>query len=86
MNDKKTKPCNYCGAQMSFIKTTKGNWMPVDVESVYVHDLKPGNIFVTDDGEVHKYDAEKFKDFNDSVYISHFATCPRSKDVPRKGR
>ena len=80
MNDKpRTEPCKSCGAKMIWTVTEKGRNMPIDPLPVL-----NGNIDLTkreDDTYLAKY---KKADPEKTGYVSHFATCPNSRQHRRK--
>lgn len=65
---KPTSSCRSCGAEIGWVVTSKGKNMPVDAESLSDEDL-----------EVLGRVGEKL-DYRHGEHISHFSTCPESKD------
>lgn len=73
--------CRGCGADIAFIKTTKGKPMPVNPESVYFVPAGGPNTYVMIDGSVQRGRKPGTGDKETRIgYISHFATCPAAKD------
>jgi hypothetical protein len=70
--------CLSCNADVFWVKTQRGNTMPVDVTptengNVYLRKDLTGQII---EAEVWKKD--KCKNFTGPLYTSHFATCPQA--------
>lgn len=77
--------CKSCGAEIKFIKTPLGKWMPCDmIRHTFRKDMSGNEVFVTDAGDVvHGIRCDSFE--ADSVgYISHFATCPYANQHRRR--
>lgn len=76
--------CKSCGAEIKFIRSPVGNWMPVNAAPVKVIPVSAhGKSYVTEDGNVIKaVPAEDNPLFGQedvvTAYVSHFATCPAS--------
>jgi hypothetical protein len=66
----KMTKCTSCGQYIVFLKTSKGNWMPVDADSVF--DIE----YEVPDMEPPEYDRLQ-------GHMSHFATCANA-DKHRK--
>lgn len=72
--------CRNCGRQVMWIRTKAGKNMPVNPQFVNYLEVRGGRErIVTDDGRVvagEKCDPGESKDIG---YISHFATCAKSR-------
>lgn len=77
--------CRSCDAKIEFVKTKKGNWMPVDPEYIEYNEAEEGDVLITDEGNLYTVDCSK--DFP-SVRgrISHFATCPNADEHRKKNK
>lgn len=64
--------CKACGEEILFIETPRGKYLPVDADSLGVHDLASETV-VTPQGIVIKggYGSGQVQG-----YTPHFATCP----------
>lgn len=80
----KTTQCRGCGAQIKFIKTSRGKWMPVDPEPIHASDVREGDYLIGEDGELFKILGESDQE-NDFGYVPHFATCPKADEFKRRG-
>ena len=65
--------CKACGKEIYFLKTSKGNMMPVNAESISQDDKD----FMNSNLEDVLFDPKK-------GYISHFVDCPEAKEFRRK--
>ena len=65
--------CKACGKEIYFLKTSKGNMMPVNAESIS-HDDKD---FMNSNLEDILFDPKK-------GHISHFVDCPEAKKFRKK--
>lgn len=74
--------CNSCGADMVWIKTTKGKYMPCDARAVqYQNNERGKDVIVLENGEVIHASIVKLVGaltpiIDGEGYTSHFATCP----------
>ena len=79
------RKCNLCGETISFVKTHKGNWMPVNPRAVVIYPVqKGGSIYITEDGYITRGMRYKDNAYYDGVdpiaaYEVHKATCGRKK-------
>ena len=81
----KTSTCRGCGARIVWIRTLAGKSMPCDAQPVaFMPSGTGGQMVVTPDGRVVRADVVKGDSSGSLGYISHFATCPKSKDFRRK--
>ena len=80
----RTTQCRGCGADIAFIKTTKGKSMPVNPESTYFVPAGGPNTYVMIDGSV-KCGREAGQMDKETMigFISHFATCPAAKNFKK---
>ena len=78
--------CRGCGAEIAFIKTTKGKSMPVTPEAVTFIDGGGPNTYVMADGSVRRGRSPEYGDRGELMtgYISHFATCPEADRFHKK--
>ena len=83
--------CKKCGGLIFWIKTTKGNWLPVNrraIESTPVQ--KGGHTFVLVDGSTIQALPTGSVQYDgiDSViaFEAHFATCPNADEFRKKRR
>lgn len=81
-----TTRCRACKAEITFITTTKGKSMPVNVEPVqFVPDVNAKNVYVLPDGiVVHGVEPMPGDPDVHVGYISHFATCPKAHYFRRR--
>jgi len=70
--------CRSCGAEIKFIKTTRGKWMPVDPEQIQAKDCELNNVIVKEDGTV--ITVTPYTSDDTVGYVSHFATCPNAEE------
>jgi hypothetical protein len=68
--------CKACGKEIYFLKTSKGNMMPVNAESISQDDRDFINSNLYREGDV-LFDPKK-------GHISHFADCPEAKKFRKK--
>ncbi len=75
--------CAYCGKQIMWVRTKAGKNMPVDPQMISYRRPEIGkkatDKIVTQDGEVVSADRVNSNLAEGVGYISHFATCKRSK-------
>ncbi len=72
--------CKNCGRQIMWIRTKAGKNMPVNPQFVNYLEVKGGRErIVTDDGRVVAGEKCGPKESKDTGYISHFATCMKSR-------
>lgn len=66
--------CRKCGAEIKFIKTPGGKWLPVDAKPVYYSLIGKKDRVVTDDGRV--IACTVVDTVTDCMgYVPHWATC-----------
>lgn len=76
--------CKGCGAEIKFIKTPAGKWMPVNIRPVKVIPDEEGKFYVTSDGRVIKArPAERGEEGSVSAFIPHWATCPKFQNFKK---
>lgn len=75
--------CRKCGAEIRFVQTKSGKYMPVDP------DRKPyreggSTVYITTDGQL-IHGAEPFgpEPVDGYGYTPHWATCPNAEDFKR---
>lgn len=70
--------CKSCGANLRWIKTKNGKYMPCDAEPIMFAE-GGASIYITEEGSVVRgTECEKDSDGAKVGYISHFATCPNA--------
>ena len=75
--------CKGCGADIKFIKTKSGKFIPADPDPVRITKLGASKyIYVLDDGTL-------VRGFNDPEgwtfgYVPHWSTCPAASEFKRK--
>ena len=72
--------CKSCGADIKFIKTIKGNLMPVNMEPIAIIPTAGGDTTViTDKGVIVRGERVDIAQIAEGIaiagYMSHFATC-----------
>ena len=74
------KKCRSCGAEIKWMKTTAGKWIPVDVPGVaFVEDPAGDELFVVNClGAVMRGRRRQGSGAFPIGYTSHFATCPNA--------
>ena len=78
--------CKGCGAEIDWIMTHTGKYMPVDPEPVFVAVDDGSDVFVTDEGEViHGREVPANDGSAEVAFVSHWATCPAASSF-RRGR
>lgn len=78
--------CRDCGAEIVFIRTRAGKYMPCEAEAVY-YNPSPAedNIFIDEDGSVTWGKiAERDTSGARRGYIPHWASCPGANRFRRK--
>jgi len=78
--------CKSCGAEIDFIKTKQGKFLPVNLPSITVKPDPLGNIMaVLEDGTVTKATqvGDAYEGYQEQGYIAHWATCPAAKEYRR---
>jgi hypothetical protein len=71
--------CDKCRAQIYWIKTIHGQWMPCDPEKRYFIKNKDGSrVYVTEKGATIRGDYARKEDAQGYGYRSHWASCPYS--------
>ena len=83
--------CKSCGDPIYWIKTAKGNWLPVNRRAIMCTPVqKGGHTFVLVDGSIVQALPEGTTRYDgvDSVvaFESHFATCPDADTFRKKRR
>ncbi|HKF74707.1 MAG TPA: hypothetical protein VKF59_01065 [Candidatus Dormibacteraeota bacterium] len=70
-----------CGAKITFLRTEAGKFVPVDLEPT-----PQGNLQVRDGTAtpLSKRRAEEARERGESLYISHFVTCPNSREFQKR--
>lgn len=89
--DLKEGRCKSCNEPIFWIKTKKGNWLPVNRRPMEVYPVqKGGHTFVLVDGSTEQaLPVERMRyDGVDSVvaFEAHFATCPFADGFRKKKR
>jgi hypothetical protein len=71
--------CNKCEAEIGFVRTVKGKWMPVDPEPTTLGELEDGWNLITPSGETWKKRETESKPENFGVegFACHFDTCKK---------
>lgn len=87
----KASRCESCGAQIFWIKTSKGKWLPVNRRAIMCTPVqKGGHTFVLVDGSTVQALPEGAVRYDgvDSViaFEAHFATCPDADAFRKKKR
>ncbi|MCD8333762.1 MAG: hypothetical protein LUC35_00085 [Clostridiales bacterium] len=80
--------CNSCGAQISWVKTKNGKWMPVETITVPVLPGEGKDTFITNDGDIiHGKHYREFKKNPNTVagYVPHWANCPGAARHRKRG-
>jgi hypothetical protein len=75
--------CKSCGADIRWVRTTLGKWMPLDAEPVL-----EGNIVLTLDGAL-TLSARQLalaRALEQLLYRSHFVTCPNAETHRSRGQ
>lgn len=79
----KTSTCRKCGANIKFIKTIGGKWLPVNPEAVYYSLLGNKDRVVTCDGRIVACSIVDMT--TDCIgFIPHWATCKYANDFRRE--
>lgn len=79
----KTSSCRKCGANIKFIKTIGGKWLPVNPEPVYYSLLGNKDRVVTCDGRIVACSIVDMT--TDCIgFIPHWATCKYANDFRRE--
>lgn len=79
----KTSTCRKCGANIKFIKTIGGKWLPVNPEPVYYSLLGNKDRVVTCDGRIVACSIVDMT--TDCIgFILHWATCKYANDFRRE--
>ena len=68
--------CKSCGAEIYWLRTERGKWVPLDAVPV-----PDGNVIVGDDGTA-RYVARHAAELPPDVprYVSHFSSCPQAQE------
>ena len=82
----KVSTCRGCHAAIVWIRTTAGKSMPCNARPVtYTPSDTGSQMIVTPDGRVVRGDVAEGIHSGSLGYISHFATCPKSRDFKKPG-
>lgn len=73
--------CSSCGADIFWSVTSTGKKIPIDSEP-----RKDGNIFISNESAVYITANSPESEATTPRYVSHFATCPQSKDWRKKDK
>ena len=79
--------CRGCGAEIVFVKTEAGKFMPCNVKMVpyWERSGAAGKVVLQRNGKVISCDFEGPRDeLTGFGYISHFSTCPKAKGFRKK--
>lgn len=74
--------CKYCGAQIDWIRTTKGRHMPVEYWPVLVMPDRGDEVFITDEGETIRGERAlpgAVGGGNVAAYVPHWTFCSARK-------
>lgn len=71
--------CKSCGADIKFIKTFKGKWLPVNPTPLEMEIAMGGKILVLDSGHILSDKYNKIKG-----YVAHWTTCPNAEEFRKK--
>lgn len=74
--------CRGCGAEIKFVKSLKGKWMPVDPEPATEKDADQGDTLVREDGKV--ITVGRDSDEGLKCYVPHWITCPNADEFKRR--
>ena len=78
--------CNYCNAEIIFIKTTAGKHMSCEIDKIKVWRLLKGKKkAVAENGEVFRCETE-FTPFigSEIAYIPHWGNCPGAEQARKR--
>lgn len=70
--------CNGCRAQIGFLRTKNGKWIPVNPDEIEPDDAEEGDLLVGDNGSTLRIGDGK-PELGVSYYLSHFAECPEAE-------
>lgn len=75
--------CKSCGAEILFMKTELGKWMPLDPEPTY-----EGNVMINraEDTCSVVTDFKLLESLRGRLYLSHFKSCPNADEHRRPVR
>jgi len=77
--------CSSCGAPLVWIPTKNGKWMPCNAGLIpYKSNPDGKQILITDWGEAVRCDLTFEGEPTGKARMSHFATCPHSREHRRK--
>lgn len=76
-----TTKCSKCGAEIKFIRTSAGRWMPVNAQKVY-YSLGGKDAIVTPEGYVVTGTISS-EPMSNAGYIPHWATCKHADEFRR---
>jgi len=87
----RTTPCRACGRPITFIRTPRGRYLPVDPDPVLTVRRGPGQVtIVTPRGEVIRgYETQEPPDPETGAhagYVPHWQTCPHSDQFRGEAR
>lgn len=73
--------CRSCGAEIKFIQTTAGKWMPCNPDAIHFNECDEPTTLVMEDGEVFKVNPEHKYPQDDSFgYEPHWKSCPEADE------
>lgn len=71
--------CKACSADIIFIMSRKGKWLPCDAKPRQLEEFANGGTVVTEDGQVlNNPPAARGLGIEDPVFVPHWATCPKA--------
>ena len=77
--------CKSCGAEIVWVKTDKGKWIPCDEWLIaYKEDPEGDELLVIDNGETVRCRTEFDGEPSGLARTAHFATCPDAEKFRRK--
>lgn len=79
--------CKGCSAQIEWIRTKEGKFMPVDPEPVMVIEGEGRDVFVTDEGSTitgRRATAAEERRELPVAFVPHWATCPAAGSFRRR--
>lgn len=78
--------CKFCGAQIDWIRTAQGKYMPVEFRPVLVMPDRGDEVFITDEGEIVRGKRAlpcAVGGGNIAAYVPHWAFCSARKRKPQ---
>lgn len=76
--------CKGCNAEIVFVKTAAGKFMPCETKKRSSRDLKPGNILVTGEGDVFSVRALEPDEVIEG-FEPHWPNCPARDRFKKDG-